>query len=117
MKKALYKFQLDCGRMGELEGLFISTQEKVDKLVESRIEVYFGEVLGKHSEVYGSIDKDEIIFVSDNEEVIKVIEDNKLTMGYNPFDYTSVHFDLEGEDLDDLTIDDIIDILLEKQKL
>lgn len=112
MKKAIYKFTGDCGRMGTLEGVLISTKERVDKLIESEISVYFGEVLGKHSEICGRIEKDEMVFVSDNEETIKVVEEHVLTSGFNPFNYTSVGFDIEGEDLDDMTVDEIIDKLL-----
>jgi len=114
MKKAIYKFNADCGGMGELEGVLISTKERVDKLIESKIEVYFGEVLGKHSEIYGAIEKDEIIFVSDNEEAVRVVEEHSLTSGINPFDYTSINFEIEGEDLDDMGVDEIIDKLLQK---
>jgi len=113
MKKAVFKFNFECGRQGELEGIFISTQEKVDKLIESGIEVYFGEVLGKHSEVYGAIDDGEIQFVSDSEEVVKVIEEYGLTSGYDPFNHTSIHFELDGyDDICDFTIDEIVDILI-----
>ena len=114
MKKAIYKFNADCGRMGELEGVLISTKERVDKLIESKIEVYFGEVLGKHSEICGTIEKDEMIFVSDNEEAVRVVEEHSLTSGFSPFHYTSINFELEGEDLDDMDSDEIIDKLLQK---
>jgi len=126
MKKAIFKFYTDYGRMGHLEGILISTQEKVDKLVESGIEVYFGEVLGKHSEIYGSIDKEDIKFVSDNEEAVRVVEENDLTSGLNPFHYTFVNFeleeaglqgvDLEEDDLDDMSVNEMIEILLDNEK-
>ncbi len=116
MGKAVFKFNFDCGRQGELEGVFISTQEKVDILMEKEIEVYFGEVLGKHSEIYGTIDKGEIEFISDNEEVVNIIEEYGLTSGYNPFNYTSIHYEIEGEeDITDMSIDKIVEILLEKE--
>ena len=38
-KKAIFKFSFDCGRQGELEGVFIDTQERVDILLKSDIEV------------------------------------------------------------------------------
>lgn len=49
--------------------------------------VYFGEVLGKHSEVYGPIDGNEIKFVSNDPLVIKTVVDNNLCFGFNPFHY------------------------------
>ena len=115
MKKGIYRFNFSCGRQGDLTGVFISTQERVDKLIETGIEVYFGEVLGKHSEIYGSIEKEEIEFITDDEKSVSVIETHGLTTGYNPFGYTSIHFELEGEEyIDDLTVGEIIDILIDK---
>jgi ribosome modulation factor len=46
----LYKFEMDYGRHGSLEGLFISSEEYLNLLNDATI--YFGEVLGKHSEVW-----------------------------------------------------------------
>lgn len=89
--KAVYKMDFDCGRMGNLVGLFIADKKWVEGLIESEVEVYFGEVLGKHSEVYGKITKEELTFVSDSPEVIKVIEEHELESGYNPFDYDTMN--------------------------
>jgi hypothetical protein len=108
-ERAVYKLDFDCGRNGELRGLFIAKKNHVKILVDRKIEVYFGEVLGKHSEVCGPIESSEIIFVSDDENVIKVIEDNDLQNGFNPFDYTSSG--LGREEFDDLTVGEIIEIL------
>ena len=83
----LYKLHYDCGRMGSLDGLFIASKGDLDELVESKREVYFGEVLGKHSEIYGPIEASDVTEVSTNPEVIGVIRDNELQSGYNPFDY------------------------------
>lgn len=86
--KAVYKLHFDCGRMGQLDGLFIAEKEKVKELIDSGREVYFGEVLGKHSEIMGPIEEpDDITLVSEDEEVIRVIEENNLENGFNPFDY------------------------------
>lgn len=85
--KAVYKLHFDCGRMGELTGLFIADTEAVNKLIESGEEVYFGEVLGKHSEVCGPIEQADITLVSTEESVIKAIEEHGLENGFNPFDY------------------------------
>lgn len=112
--KAVYKFQFDCGRMGELTGLFIEEQENVDMLIKSGIEVYFGEVLGKHSEVYGPMEPQDIIFVSDSPEVVKVIEDYDLANGFNPFDYqVSSHTD--DDELMDASVLDAVKILIERE--
>jgi hypothetical protein len=36
--------------MGALSGIFVAEEEAVEALIASGKEVYFGEVLGKHSE-------------------------------------------------------------------
>lgn len=105
--KAIYKFNFDCGRQGTLTGTFIEDKSYVEYLIKEGIVVYFGEVLGKHSEVYGKIDEGEIIFVSDDPQNIKVMEDLKLESGYNPFEYTE--FMCEDEGMEDATIREIIE--------
>ncbi len=104
--KALYKMNINCGRMGSLEGLFLAYPAKVDKLLESGVEVYFGEVLGKHSEIYGKIEKKEIQLITEDEKVISVIEEFGLESGYNPFGYQVLNDD------EDRSVDEYIDHLL-----
>ena len=67
-------------------------------LIESKIEVYFGEVLGKHSEVYGAMEAKDIKLITNKKDVVKIIEDYDLTNGYNPFDYTAINVDEKYED-------------------
>ena len=113
MENAVYKLKFDCGRQGELEGLFVAPRSHVKKLIESGINVYFGEVLGKHSEVCGPVEASEIIFVSDNPEVIKVIEEFDLQNGYNPFDYQVANTDREV--FGDLSVGEAIAILISEE--
>lgn len=84
----LYKFHWDGGRGGDIEGLFAAKEEDVDQIYGK--DVYFGEVLGKHSQVYGTIEKDEIWEISDDQKVIQhlieAVGSNNIC-GYNPFDY------------------------------
>lgn len=96
--KAVYKFHYDCGRMGELTGLFITDTEKVKALIESGEEVYFGEVLGKHSEVCGPIEEHDLTLISTEENVIKIIEEHDLENGFNPFDYLQDDYDSEDDE-------------------
>lgn len=112
MKKSIYKFSTDCGRSGSLEGVFTATKKQVDKLISSKIEVYFGEVLGKHSEVYGVIEKKDIKLVTDDTAAVEIFEKYNFASGHNPFDYRSVNFELAGVDLDDMSVRKIIDKLL-----
>jgi hypothetical protein len=62
--KKMYKYFCDVGRMGHLDGLFVADDEDVRNSIG--MEVYFGEVLGKYSEVYGELAKDEVTEVTDN---------------------------------------------------
>ncbi|PWA10945.1 hypothetical protein [Flavobacterium laiguense] len=112
MKQAIYKLSLCCGRMGDLEGVFLATKPQVAKLISSKIEVYFGEVLGKHSEIFGAIEKKDLKLLTDDPIAVEIVKKYKLTNGINPFKYSSVNFELEGVDLDDMTVGEIIDRLL-----
>lgn len=107
--EAIYKMHCDCGRSGELEGVFVAKKSHVKILIDSEMEVYFGEVLGKHSEIYGKIEKKEIKMVSDNVDVVNVIKKHELESGYNPFNYTVLN--PEREDFRDLTVGEVCDIL------
>jgi len=88
----LWKFHWDCGRQGDLYGVFIATEEEVQSLVGQ--EVYFGEVLGKHSEVYGTIEQGEITMITNNAEAVKALLEacGRTISGHNPLQY------LRGQD-------------------
>ena len=62
----LYKFYWDCGRMGYLDGLFIAEESDLEEAYDK--EVYFGEVLGIHSEIYGTLNRDDISLISDDSD-------------------------------------------------
>lgn len=85
----LYKLHVDCGRQGTLTGLFIADTVEVDNLITSEKEIYFGEVLGKHSEVYGALEEKDVTLVSTEVSVIDMVTKYNLENGYNPFDYIS----------------------------
>lgn len=82
--KAIYKFHFDCGRMGTLTGVFIEDPARVKKLIESQDEIYFGEVLGKHSEIAGPLSEEDVTLVSDDPKAIEIIESLDLETGFNP---------------------------------
>lgn len=77
----LWSFFWDCRRQGEVEGLFTATKEEVDAAIGKQ--VYFGEILGKHSDVYGTLEEGEITLESDDPLVVL----NAKESGYNPLDY------------------------------
>lgn len=85
--KKVYEFYWNCGGMGSVEGVFIADEEEVSSNIGK--EVYFGEILGKHSEVYGTLGEEDLTVKTDNQEAVKVIEDifGITISGYNPMDY------------------------------
>jgi len=85
--KSLYKMNFDCGRQGSLEGIFLAEDEDVEILINNKIEIHFGEVLGKHSDIRGNLEQNEITKITDDEKVIEIFEKYNLQSGYNPFDY------------------------------
>jgi hypothetical protein len=91
----LYKFEWDMGRQGTVDGLFLAASEDVDKAIGKK--VYFGEILGKHSEVYGTLDIDDLTLVTENPAVIKIFQDYKLSSGYCPLDYIEEEPDKEDD--------------------
>lgn len=80
-KECLWKFFWDCGRQGEVEGVFKATKEEVENAIGK--EVYFGEILGKHSEVFGKLEDGECELISDDPLYVM----NALESGYNPLNY------------------------------
>ena len=84
----LYRFYADFGRMGDLEGLFIATPQEI--AVMHGEPLYFGEVLGKHSEVFFDFDTEEHVTVVDcPQEFVDDCEKYLGTRisGYDPRDY------------------------------
>lgn len=99
MAKGIYKFFFDCGRMGNLQGIFVADSSEVESIIGT--EVYFGEVLGKHSEISGPIEEGEITLVTEDKAAVKMFIKYKLWSGYNPFNYID-----DSDDEDDLEEDD-----------
>lgn len=83
--KGIYKFHWDCGRQGDVEGCFVADDSEVKSAIGK--EVYFGEILGKHSEIYGTLEKDEIELTTTDPQVVSLFEQFKLASGYNPLEY------------------------------
>jgi hypothetical protein len=84
--KKMYKFFWDYGRMGEVEGIFVADEETVKNAIGKNI--YFGEILGKHSEVYGNLTEKDLTVVTDDQDFIeKAILYGIDSSGYNPLSY------------------------------
>lgn len=90
-KKYLWKFGWGFG-YGEVGGLFVASEQEVADLIGK--EVYFGAVLGKHSEVYGEIEEGDIKKVDlDPETVAKV----SAVLGDTWSGYSPLHYVEEDE--------------------
>ena len=84
----LYQFSWDMNRGGSVEGVFTADPEIINASIGK--DVYFGEILGKHSEVYGGLDKTDVVQLDVSDEFVK--EFNKQFpngFGYNPLNYLS----------------------------
>jgi aryl-phospho-beta-D-glucosidase BglC (GH1 family) len=81
--EAVYSFLWDLGRQGKLEGTFTLTDELYKEILGQ--EVYFGEVLGKHSEVYGTLTEEDFTLVTRNPTSVAFTKANPS--GFNPLDY------------------------------
>lgn len=97
--KGIYSFYLDCGRSGSLEGIFVADSADVANIIGN--EVYFGEVLGKHSEVVADIDAGSIELETNDQDFIskfEVVFGEGFESGFNPLNYWD---DSTDEDVDD----------------
>ena len=84
--RGLYKFHWDCGRMGQLDGVFVANHKDVVDLTGRN--VYFGEVLGKHSEIYGKIEEGEVWMLTNDQDFIEKAEKYGLVpTGFNPLSH------------------------------
>lgn len=79
--KGIYKYKQYFGRSGTLSGIFIA---KADDVQKSMGEVYLGEVLGKHSEVWADLNSLTLKLVTDNPEFVKIFEEYDMGTGCNP---------------------------------
>lgn len=87
MANKLYRFEWVFSRDGDVSGLFIEDENKVESYIGKF--VYFGEILGKHSDVRGTLEKDDLIVIDVSEVVINELleKTGKTISGYNPIDY------------------------------
>lgn len=91
----LYKFSANFGRMGKLSGIFVQDEDLVSALMGKS--VYFGEALGKHSEIDCKITTENLTALTDDQSFISKFLQFKCESGTNPFDYFEPS-DVEEED-------------------
>ena len=94
----LYRFCWPQRRGGDVEGLFVEDSDVVENAIGSN--VYFGEICGKHSDVYGTLDEEDLTVVSEDQEKINWLVDilGRSISGYNPFDYIEDQDELDEEE-------------------
>ena len=82
----LYKYYEEFGRMGDLQGVFVSTDAEL--LSKKGKTAYFGEVLGKHSDIYSDEWFENLFFLTDDQDFInKSIEYGLVNSGFCPLEY------------------------------
>lgn len=84
-REAIYKFYANFGCMGELYGLFVSTPRKLVRNIG--MDAYFGEVLGKHSDVSLVLKLEHFTFITDEPDFVTKFIVYDLETGYNPLNY------------------------------
>ena len=117
MERAIFKMNFDCGRSGSLAGVFVQEKEMVKVLVESGMDIYFGEVLGKHSEVYGPLKESEITMLTDSPEVVDMFVQHGLSSGFDPFEYTTLSRPEGAEEEDDMLVSEACEFIINNRKL
>ena len=70
-KKLLVKFELDCGRQGSIESLFITTKKELKKLINQNMDFY--EIVGKHSHVEHFSTEEDFLIMSEDQDKISNI--------------------------------------------
>lgn len=97
--KKLWKYGEYFGRMGELEGVFVADEAEVQKAMGRT--VYFGEVLGKHSDISTTLDGENVTLLTDDQEFIqKAKEYGLVPVGIDPIAY------LRDQDEDEAELND-----------
>lgn len=60
----VYRYRQDFGKMGTLQGLFVIREKSGEILLEALLngsaEPYYGEALGKHSEIYDKLKREDV---------------------------------------------------------
>lgn len=82
--KGVYRFKFDAGRNGTLFGLFVADDAEVKALMGRRL--YFGEVLGKHSDIQGPLEESDIELVTLDQDFVERFHQYGCATGFSPWD-------------------------------
>lgn len=72
-QRILCKYEEDFGRMGDLESVFITTREELER-IKKREDLYLNDVLGKHSEIQIELTDENCKIVSEDQEFIDKLQ-------------------------------------------
>ena len=82
----LVEYYAEFGRMGHIEGLFVCTEQQYQKALGR--EVDWGEILGKHSEIYHTLSESDLVIKSRDQGAIdaicQLLGRTSTISGYNP---------------------------------
>lgn len=83
-QRYLWRFYWDCGRMGDVESLFVATDSQIKEALGKH--VYFGEILGKHSEIYGDFEECDVEKIDLDPDTVGTVTAilGETWSGYNP---------------------------------
>jgi hypothetical protein len=78
----LYKYEADFDCFGSLDGIFVADDVDIANAIGRS--VYFGEILGKHSEVTDDLTEDSFEVVTDDQDFIQKFQALGCESGWNP---------------------------------
>jgi len=78
-------------------------RKNVERIMEMMLgkQIYFGEIEGKHSEVYGTLDEDEVTITDDKAKVTEFISVNPDGWNYNHSFIDVFHDHMENDETDE----------------
>jgi len=82
--ETLWRFSWD-SRMGLVESYFVATAKEIQEALGE--EIYFGEILGKHSEVQGILEAGDFELISTDQRFVSSFKELVGSTGHCPLDY------------------------------
>ena len=83
-KEGVYRWRQSFGRAGSLTGVFVARSDEVESVIGRG--VYWGEVLGKHSDVSGELEASDFALLTDDTDFIEKFRRFGLDTGHNPIE-------------------------------
>ena len=83
--EAIYRFHVNCGRLGALEGTFTSTKDDIEALYGYK--QIFHDVLAQHSEIAVTYEAKHFTALTEDTESVRVFNELIGGSGINPLNY------------------------------